>query len=398
MINRFTNFGISLLSALTFLMAAGFANAAVYNVGPGQDHEDLNSVPWRSLTAGDEVVIQWRSEPYRSKIGLRGQGTASQPIVIRGVSGPGGAKPEITGDNAQTPSDLVGFFNTRWDELLGTIIIKRASSDPWGYKPKHITFENLRITGGHPDYQYRSQDGSTQNYGRGAAGLWAILVENLIVKDCEFVDNANGLFVLSKNNDEADTSRNILVQSNLFRENGISGSYLEHNLYLQVAGVTYEHNRIERLRNGALGASLKDRSSGAVVRYNWIEASTRALDLVGPEDSYEILMNESDYEDAYVYGNYFHYDADRVSAENNGIITAHFIHWGGDSGNTARYRMGTLYFFSNTFVVKSMKSTRWHMSIFDLSNSDQSVHIANNIMHLEGDTEFYILRQAGGTA
>ena len=56
-----------------------------YNVGPGQSYTEPDTVPWGALQAGDVVNIYYRSTPYRWKIGLRGQGTQSAPIVINGV-------------------------------------------------------------------------------------------------------------------------------------------------------------------------------------------------------------------------------------------------------------------------------------------------------------------------
>ena len=71
---------------LSFLLLFPFmsfsACATDYHVGPDQSHSNLNSIPWTTLGPGDVVNIHWRSEPYRSKIGLRGRGTADNRIVI----------------------------------------------------------------------------------------------------------------------------------------------------------------------------------------------------------------------------------------------------------------------------------------------------------------------------
>lgn len=382
-------------SAFLFVvMFSSLLQAAIYEVGPGKTNTELDTVPWLTLTAGDQVLISWRAEPYRTKIGIRGRGTEQQPIVISGVLGPNGEKPIITGDNATTPSSLNGFFNQQWDEMLGTILIKKSSSDSWGYKPGYILFENLVISGGHPSYQYTSQTGSKVNFGNGSAGIWAVLVENLEVKNCDFIDNANGLFVLSKNNAEEETSRNILVEGNLFSQNGISGSYREHNSYIQASDVVYQFNKFERLRPGAEGSTLKDRSSGVHVRYNWIEPSARAIDLVEPEDSFNILTNESNWENTYVYGNYIYHDADEANQEGS-IVGSSLIHYGGDSGNTSIYRSGNLYFYNNTYVVNSSQATSWNMRLFDLSTSDQNVVVENNIFYTQGTSAFVMLKSVG---
>jgi len=76
-------------------------------------------------------------------------------------------------------------------------------------------------------------DGQKYSYVDGAAGIWAVLVEYLTVRNCEITNNGNDFFALSKNNDEAQTSRNILVERNYIHNNGIVDSDQEHNIYTQ---------------------------------------------------------------------------------------------------------------------------------------------------------------------
>ena len=366
--------------------------ATNYMVGPGRAHEELTTVPWLDLKPGDQVHIHWREQPYRTKIGLMARGTANQRIVIRGIAGPGGQRPEISGDGAVTAIANRGFFNEQWDEFLGVVVIKRGSSQPWGSKPGYITIDGLKITGGHPDYGYTDQNGNRARYRAGSGGLWAVLVENLVVRNCEITNNGNGLFVLSKD-EEATVSRNVLVQNNHIHTNGIVGSYLEHNVYTQVAAITFEGNRIGRLRSGAEGSSLKDRSSSTVIRYNWIEPNALAIDLVDPEDSGNILVNEPGFNNAYVYGNFIYHDA--VSAKRRGdVVASRMIHFGGDSGATEIYRR-RLHFFHNTVVIRSNLSDSWRMHVFKLSTPSQSVHASNNVLYRDGDSNFMLMTQYG---
>jgi hypothetical protein len=81
------------------------------------------------------------------------------------------------------------------------------------------------------------------------------------------------------------------------------GSDRCHNLYIQGAGMTVQFCRIGTLRPGAGGSSLKDRSSGTVIRYNMIEAGARLLDLAEPEDTYALLSGRPDFKETYVCGN-----------------------------------------------------------------------------------------------
>lgn len=121
-----------LLFLLVLMLTPLTSFATNYNVGPNQNLTSLDQVPWLDLQAGDTVNIHYRSEPYRTKIGLRGQGTKDSPITIKGIKGPSGKLPVLSGENATTPANLNGFFSEKWDEFLGVILIKRAPSDPYG--------------------------------------------------------------------------------------------------------------------------------------------------------------------------------------------------------------------------------------------------------------------------
>src|SRR5687767_6072973 len=88
------------LCASVLLLASFSASSALattYEVGPGKAYTSIGAVPWESLVAGDIVLINWRSAPYKEKWAIGGTGTAAQPIVVRGVLGPGGERPVIDG-------------------------------------------------------------------------------------------------------------------------------------------------------------------------------------------------------------------------------------------------------------------------------------------------------------
>src|SRR5919106_6748753 len=90
--------------------------AAVYEVGPGKPHTTIGSVPWANLNAGDTVLIYYRSTPYKEKWVICRQGTASSPIIVRGVPGSNGELPVIDGNGAVTAPGL-----NYWSEARGII-------------------------------------------------------------------------------------------------------------------------------------------------------------------------------------------------------------------------------------------------------------------------------------
>lgn len=379
-------------------MLVSFDAVAVdYHVGPGQAMAELDEVPWLSLAAGDTVNIYYRAEPYRTKIALRAQGTADQPVVIRGIRGSNGELPVISGQNATTPSSLANFFSY-WtggnDEGLAVILIKRGPNDDYNTdKPRYITIENLKLTGAYQEYTFTDHFGNVVNYQGAAAPIWAVLVDNLVVRNCELTDSGNGLFVLSKAGGANQVSHNILVEKNYIHGNGTTGARFDrhHNIYTQAAGIVFQYNRLGRLRAGAGGSVLKDRSAGTVIRNNWIETGARVLDLVDPEESYDTLTQLPEYRNTYVYGNIFVNDlTDRATAS-----TSNMIHYGGDTGVENIYRKGTLHFYNNTVYIKTTLADAYYMRLFDLSTNEESVSMKNNIIYQEGDSNLVILNQFG---
>ena len=109
-----------ILSAITYTLAA-----TTYEVGPGKTLTSIGAVPWESLQPGDLVLIDWQSTPYREKWVICLQGTAANPITVRGVAGPAGQLPVIEGDGATTRPQL-----NYWNEVRGLLKIGGANVPP----------------------------------------------------------------------------------------------------------------------------------------------------------------------------------------------------------------------------------------------------------------------------
>jgi hypothetical protein len=349
------------------------AQAATYEVKPGTALDTIAEVPWATLQAGDTVLIYWKATPYKEKWVICRQGTAALPITIRGVLGPNGERPVIDGNGAITPTNL-----NYWNENRGTIKIGGANV-PADTMPKYITIENLEVRGAFAGYSFTRANGQTQAYAQNAAPIYVEKAENLTIRNCVITDGGNGLFIGSS---DTEPSRNILVEGNHIYGNGNSGSAFEHNNYTAAIGITFQNNRFGPLRAGANGNGLKDRSAGLVVRYNWIEGGNRNLDLVDGEDSV-LIRNDPNYHKTFVYGNVL------IKPDGGNNQTTHY---GGDSGTTADYRKGTLYFYNNTIV-----STRTGNSvIFRLSTIDEQCDARNNIFYTTNSgTSLAMLAETG---
>ena len=328
-----------------------YATAAVFEVGPGRDYENIGSVPWEDLDAGDNVRIHWRSEPYREKWVICRVGTEQQPIVVSGIPDAEGRRPVIEGEDATTRTQL-----NFWNEDRGVIKIGGANSPP-DTMPAHIRIENLEICGGRPPHTFTGRYGLTA-YRENCAAVYMEKGQHITIRNCILRDCGNGIFGGSGVKD-------LLVESCYIYDNGIEGSIYHHNNYTECDGIVFQFNRFGPLRSECGGNNLKDRSAGTVIRYNWIEGGNRQLDLV--DSDHESLYTLPYYRSTYVYGN--------VLVEPEDAGNSQICHYGGDSGDTNQFRKGTLYFYNNTVVSTRSGNT----TLFRLSTNDESADCRNNI-------------------
>ena len=173
------------------------------------------------------MLIHWRTTPYKNKWVISAQGTATAPIVVRGVPGPQGQLPVIDGNGATTRLPL-----DYWNENRSVIKIG-GSSVPGDTMPRHIIIENLDVRGGRPPNKFTDDRGVVQSYIANAAAITIEKGENITLRNNRLHDNGNGLFVASGG---ANPSRDILVESNEIFDNGNVGSSQEHNSYSEAAG------------------------------------------------------------------------------------------------------------------------------------------------------------------
>ena len=354
-----------------------------YEVGPQPRLQRLADVPWSSLGPGDRVLVHWRPEPYREQVLVSAQGTAQQPVRICGVPGPQGQLPMITGQDARTAHAL-GFPYPPTQER-GVVVITLREGQLWGVKPSHLVLEGLDLRGAHPKHSFTDQNGKSRSFSTSAAALFIERGEHILIRHCTLTDSANGLFVASGDSEEV-VSRDILAEGNHIYGNGVAGSFFQHNAYTEAAGMVYQQNWFGALRRGAGGNALKDRSAGTVIRYNWIEGGAHLLDLVEPEESTKITGADLRFRRTYVYGNVL------LEGPLDGSV---IVHYGGDNGNPAQYRKGTLFFFNNTVIIRGEERTRWNTALFRLETSDETADVHNNIVFRQGSTHVFLLDGPG---
>lgn len=386
-----------------------------FNVGPGQAMAHPDEVPWPELTAGDVVNIYYRPEPYVAKIAVCGRGTPSNPIVINGVTDASGARPKVTGAGATTPATMMPatgkqIFNLGSDPVLvegaGTIILRRAVNEPDpNWKPAHIRIQSLDITGASDEHSYTTLAGNTRNYSF-SGGIYGRQSDDVLIENCLLHGNTLGLFTHVNGAGRMYRCERWTIRSCRVYGNGRTASNTEHGMYLQGLQFVVEFCFLGQNKLGAGGATTKHRVGGDILRYNWIEAHSRAVDMVEMEDQIPYNLDDPDespnkpfYGIDYVYGNViindqnlpggasyrpFHYGADNAGEQTDG--SAAMI-----PGPTHRKR---LYFFNNTFI-SNINGAAARNFIFQVSARDIVVELWNNVFYLTGNVPLHWTQHAG---
>ena len=356
---------------MALLVFSSTLPAAEYHVGPDQPIKRLEMAPFARLEAGDLLAIHWRPEPYRVKWVLACRGTKDKPITIRGIPGPEGQLPVIEGEGAITGTGLNFWSGQRALIKIG------GSNTPPDIMPAHIVIEGLDLGGARPGRNFFGRDG-LQEYSDMASAIFIEKGEHITIRSCRLHDCANGFFTASE-------AREILVEGCHIENNGVEGSGYQHNSYTEASGITFQFNRFGPLRDGCPGTNLKDRSAGAVVRYNLIEGGNRQLDFVESQEG-DTIKTDPRYHQAFVYGN--------VLIERNNDGNPQIVHFGGDSGPEPDFRQGPLWFYHNTVISKRRNNT----TLLRLSTQLQSAEIFNNIVYVEAEGARLSILDETGTA
>lgn len=343
-------------------------------VGPGKRHENLADVPWAKLRAGDTVRVFPRAEPYHEKIMIGGVGRPDAPIKVCGVRGPKGELPVLDGAGATTQPGLE--FPYDGHQVRGLVIIGKRHSDPYREQPEHIVLESLEIRNANRQHTFRDRHGKETKWAENAAGVFLQRGDHITIRGCVIHDNENGLFLGTAGAEEL--SHDILVEGNHVYGNASPTDWFEHNLYNEASGVVIQHNHFgppKRGPNGTLGANIKERSAGVVIRYNWIEDGAHLIDLVDSQEARDPNLKDPRFHVSYVYGNVL-----VRGKEASGSM----VHYGGDSGLFDTYRKGTLHFFHNTVVVRNATHPEWQgTAVFELSTNDEKLDMRNNVVFAE---------------
>jgi hypothetical protein len=386
---------------------------------------DLNAVPFATLGAGDVINIFYSATPYKKIWRVRGQGTSAAPIIVNGVTDSNGNRPIFSAENATVAAGCVtatsdSIFNGtnadawQYREKLGMIGTANGLTDPYDQQyPRHIRIRNLEITKCKQGLFFTDAMGTVRQWGE-SSGIRLQNGQDVFVENCVIWDNDFGYFTQSRGPGLGEVVQRPVLRNCRLYLNGRVGYSTEHNIYMQAADPLIEGCYIGALRAGALGSSLKTRSSGGVIRYNDVRASQRVLDIVEAEEQWLGLHTLANYPIAHVYGNLLVNDFD--TAYGGSVMP---IHLGGDknvsdgglgsadvtdailTSNIEGYGpfipryMNTMYFYNNTVVFRSDANQCWRTTLFDLSlsgnatgarNPRTTVHEFNNVIRFIGTT------------
>lgn len=343
-----------------------------YPVGPDEKYQALADVPWEKLEGGDTVRIHHRPEPYHEKIHVGGVGTAERPIRVCGVKGANGELPVIDGQGATTRKSMVFAYDGH--QPRGLIIVGWRRTEAWTRHPEHIIIEGLEIRNGAPPHEFTDKAGQRQKFSENAAGIYVQRGSHITLRQNVVHGNGNGLFVGGGGGEELTTD--VLIEGNYIHGNGSPDNYFQHNVYNEASNVTYQYNRFGPPRSGpqgVMGANIKERSAGVVLRYNFVEDGAHLIDLVDAQEARAATLEMPTFRESWVYGNVL-----VRGAKPSGSM----IDYGGDSGLLDTYRKGTLHFFHNTVVVENASHPEYQGTvIFELSTNDEKLDSRNNVYY-----------------
>lgn len=365
----------NIITIFLFILASYWqCFATEYNIGIGQAYTTIGAFPWTTLVAGDIVYIHPGTYHEFIYVSSALQGTQANPIRIVGISDVNGNKPVLDGSNATIGSNFDAYGLPIYHELLGIVTFgTRATGfvNP-GTSPTWVSVENLKIQ----NYKNVTVTDHTSTVHNNMSGECVYLqaaqnvtLDNLTITGCN-----DGIF--GKNN--GPLVQNITVKNSYIYNNGVAGDYLNHNVYTEVDGITFEGNHFGPPVSGSPGNNVKDRSAGFIFRYNYLEGGQHLLDLVECQDNCDNHTTRETWNDSFVYGNAFYSGPGDASQ---------LFHFGtGDGGAATTTWRKNLYFYNNTVLVRKDQAESWVVNVFQLFSNLQSVYVDNNIFSFVPNT------------
>jgi len=375
--------------------ACGIGEGVTYEVGPGKTYASPKNVPWLKVKGCDQVLIYYRTTPYNDIIFFSSRGDENKWIVIKGVPGPNGEKPIMSGENAVMPATTGA---NQWSDSAGMFTVFRATtatnvSIKNNLKPGYLQIDGFKIINSNPDFKVTNLSGQTGNWGSFSSGIYVAGADFVAITNNEITNNGLGIFVNSTNGEDIQ-SRGIYIAKNYVYKNSNVGSFSEHNSYTEAIGTVYESNYFGPIKDGSNGDNIKDRSAGVIFRYNYIEGGADQIALRDPESNRDYEMAQVD-----VFGQKL---VTKVFIYSNIFVTKWYVQGvigfgDGTMSTNGQVREGHMYFYNNRVITKVDNESFWQnnayfdeqgVSVFDMVNfrSPATVVARNNLFHSSSRT------------
>ena len=354
-----------------------------YEVGPSRAYKTIQSVPWASLKNGSTVRIHNEdttgasSTTYHEYFQLATQAERTQPVRVCGVPDAQGNLPVIDAGNATGRSD-VSVFSAGYTAVgIGATGWAGMYTGTWS-GPQYLIVEGLKIQNAKPPNTYTTPSGAAGKAWIGAAACIRLFRSmDTVVRGIDAYNCGNGLFSDFNSGNGYAAVANTLYEGNHLHNNGVSGSYGMSQLYVQGWNEVAQFNIIDQYQSGARGSNFKGRGFPEILRYNHFgDGAARQLDLVDNEDagaytSFEGYLGGGAHSFRSIYPADA-YTADLLAA----VVEAHHtdyvygntfvnatalvpIHYLSDMGTVDNNRLGTLWFYNNSFYEPTNKYYNW---------------------------------------
>jgi len=394
-----------------------------YDVGPSQAYKTIRSVPWTTLTAGSTVRIHNEDTTgaspttYYEYFQLATKATRTQPVRVCGLPDSRGNLPVLDASNAVGSSTVSNYSAGYAVVGVGTPGWAGVYTGSWTGS-QYLIVEGLKIQNAKPPSSYTTPAGAGGTAWIAAAACVRLFGSmNTVVRGIEANNCGNGFFSDFNASEGFAVVANTLYEGNHLHNNGVSGQDTEHQLYIQGWNELVQFNVIDQYQSGAGGSNLKGRGFPEIVRYNHFgDGPARQLDLVDNQDAHPYTtfegylgVNTPSFRSYYPQDAY---TADLLAA----AVEAHHadfvygntfvnttaavpIHYATDHGSLEDDRVGTLWFYNNSFyepVCNGCKVWRW--SLFDTSGGGgdefpeiewPQIQVVNNAIWLDAPKEPY---------
>jgi uncharacterized membrane protein len=362
-----------------------------YDVGPSQAYKTIQSVPWTSLQPGSTVRIHNEDisggspTTFHEYFQVAAHATRTQPVRVCGVPDSRGNLPVIDASNSSGRSDVsaysagytaVGIGTTGWAGVY-------TGTAPTS---QYLIVEGLKIQNAKQPSTYTTPSGQAGTpWILGAACVRIFPSTDTVVRGMDANGCGNGFFSdFNANNGYAEVA-NTLYEGNHLHGNGNSGSYTEHQFYIQGWNEVVQFNTIDDYESGAEGSNFKGRGFPEILRYNQFgDGAARQIDMVdntdaGPYTTFEgYLQGTPSYHTIYPADGYTAdllaaaveaHHADYVYGNTFDNATSEYpIHYATDHGSLEDDRVGTLWFYNNSFYEPACNGCSiWRWYLFDTS-------------------------------